>query len=123
MKRDTVNAAFGSVLKGVLRENDLTQQQAADHVGESLVTMQRILNGKREMKVSQFVLIAELCGENPERILDSVMRRLSRVSEVASNVTPLTPKRPASMSDDEIEKLVKAANDDSDNEEPEPDRT
>lgn len=121
LKRDTVNAAFGSVLKGVLRENDLTQQQAADHVGESLVTMQRILNGKREMKVSQFVLIAELCGEDPERILDSVMRRLSRVSEVASNVTPL--RRIEDMTDEEREALGKAATRDAELGRDEPDAT
>ena len=109
--REAINTAFGRVLKGVLKENDLTQQDAADHLGQSLITVQRILNGKREMTVSQFMLFVELTHEDPKLILDRAVAKLNSMSEVTSNVVPL--RRVLEMTDQEREAEGKAAiNDD-----------
>lgn len=119
--RDTINDAFAKVLKGVMRENGQTQQSVADHLGQNVATVNRILGGKRDITVTQFVSIVDLCGEDPKLIVDRVWGKLHLMSAVPDNVVPLTSKRPAEMSDSEIEGLRGAANDDIENERDEPD--
>lgn len=121
--RDQINTAFGKVLKGVVKENDQTQQTVADHLGQSVATINRIFGGKREITVTQFVAIAELCGEDPRLVLDRVLLRLSQMSVAPDNVVPLARKRPSMMTDAEIDELQGAANNDEEHVRDEPDQT
>lgn len=107
IERSVVNLAFGKVLKGVVRENDKTQQGVADHLGQNVVTINRIFGGKRDMTVTQFLQIAAYCGEDPQVILARVMAKLDTMSAPANNVVPL--KRVADMTDDEIGQIEKRA--------------
>lgn len=119
--REQINSAFGKVLKGVVKENDQTQQTVADHLGQNVATINRIFGGKREVTVTQFLAIADLCRESPRLILDRVLAKLEQMSEVPDNVVPLAGKRLSQMTDEEIEQLEGAANDDAENEQDEPD--
>jgi plasmid maintenance system antidote protein VapI len=121
--RDQINSAFGKVLKGVVKENDQTQQSVADHLGQSVATINRIFGGKREITVAQFIAITELCGEDPQMIVFRVMAKLSQMSVTPANVVPLATKRPSMMTDEEIDQLQGAANDDEENVRDEPDPT
>lgn len=107
IERSAVNLAFGKVLKGVVRENDKTQQGVADHLGQNVVTINRIFGGKRDITVTQFLQIAAFCGEDPQVILTRVMAKLNAMSASPDNVVPL--KRVADMTDDEIDQIEKRA--------------
>lgn len=120
--RATVNKAFGMVLKGVVRENGKTQQGVADHIGQNVATINRIFGGKREVTVTQFLEIADYCGEDPKLILDRVLAKLRTMSALPDNVTPL-PVKVADMTDDQVAELEGAAGFDEELERPEPDNT
>lgn len=119
--REQINSAFGKVLKGVVKENDQTQQTVADHLGQNIATVNRIFGGKRDITATQFLAIAELCREDPRAIIDRVLGKLRQMSEVPDNVVPLSSKRPSQMTDEEIEQLEGAANRDAENEQDQPD--
>lgn len=109
--REQINSAFGKVLKGVVKENDQTQQSVADHLGQNVATVNRIFGGKRDITATQFLAIADLCREDPRVIIDRVLAKLRQMSEVPSNVTPL--RRIEDMTNEEREALGAAAiNDD-----------
>lgn len=116
--REQINSAFGKVLKGVVKENDQTQQSVADHLGQNVATVNRIFGGKRDITATQFLAIAELCREDPRVIIDRVLAKLRQMSEVPSNVTPL--RRIEDMTDEEREALGAAAIKDDELEQDEP---
>lgn len=119
--RSTVNTVFGKVLKGVARENDKTQQAIADHLGQNVVTINRIFGGKRDITVSQFFQIAEFCGEDPAVILDRVTAKLKAMSGLPDNVTRI--RGIEAMAPEEREALGVAAVRDRELEHDEPDPT
>lgn len=121
--REQINSAFGKVLKGVVKENDQTQQSVADHLGQNVATVNRIFGGKRDITATQFLAIAELCREDPRVVIDRVLAKLRQMSEVPDNVVDLASKRPSMMTDEEIEGLQGAAVNDPENDEDEPDAT
>lgn len=122
IERSVVNTAFGKVLKGIVKENDKTQQGVADHIGQNVATINRIFGGKRDITVTQFFMIADYCGEDPMEILTRVASKLKTMSPAPGNVVPL--KSVSKMTDDEIEQIEKrAATNDPELEQDEPDPT
>ncbi len=106
-----VNAAFGTVLKGAAREAGKSQADIAEAIGQSLATVQRIFAGKRNVTVTQFFEIADFIGMDPEDLLSRVTKKLGTMSEPPANLTELrqAKKRPAEMTDDELEAIQKKA--------------
>lgn len=122
IERSDVNTVFGKVLKGIVKENDKTQQGVADYLGQNVVTINRIFGGKREITVKQFFQIADYCGVDPAEILNRVSVKLRSMSPVADNVVPL--KRVSEMTDAEVEAIRKrAATNDPELEQDEPEST
>jgi len=122
IERSDVNTVFGKVLKGIVKENDKTQQGVADYLGQNVVTINRIFGGKRDITVKQFFQIADYCGVDPAEILNRVTVKLRSMSGVADNVVPF--KRVSDMTDAEIEAIRKrAAINDPELEHDEPDPT
>lgn len=119
--RSEINAAFGKVLKGIVRENDKTQEGAAGHIGQSIRTIGRIFAGERDVTVKQFIEISDYCGEDPQVVLARVMAKLATMSQVPDNVITLKPV--SAMSDEEVEELRGVAGSDPELGEDEPDQT
>lgn len=104
-----VNTAFGAILKGAAREAGLSQSEIATSIGQSLATVQRIFAGKRHVTVTQFFEISDVIGMDPQELLDRVTRRVKAMSDRPDNVTSLPMKKPAEMTDDELEAIQKKA--------------
>lgn len=104
-----VNTAFGAILKGAAREAGKSQADIAESIGQSLATVQRIFAGKRHVTVTQFFEIADVIGMDPQDLLSRVTRRVSSMSERPDNVTALPKKKPAEMTDAELEAIQKKA--------------
>lgn len=104
-----VNIATGSVLKGAAREAGKSQAEIAEAIGQSLTTIQRIFAGKRNITITQFIQIADFVGIEADELLDRVTRRLTAMSERPDNVTALPIKKPAEMTDEELEAIQKKA--------------
>lgn len=104
-----VNIATGSVLKGAAREAGKSQADIAEAIDQSLTTIQRIFAGKRNITITQFIQIADFIGFDADDLLDRVMKRLAQMSERPDNVTALPKKKPAEMTDDELEAIQKKA--------------
>lgn len=104
-----VNIATGSVLKGAVREAGKSQSEVAEAIGQSLTTIQRIFAGKRNITITQFLQIADFIGIEADDLLDRVTKRLGQMSERPDNVTALPKKKPAEMTDEELEAIQKKA--------------
>lgn len=104
-----VNTAFGAILKGAAREAGLSQSEIATSIGQSLATVQRIFAGKRHVTVTQFFEISDVIGMDPQELLDRVTRRVKAMSDRPDNVTSLPMKKPAEMTDEELEAIQKKA--------------
>lgn len=104
-----MNTAFGAILKGAAREAGLSQSEIAASIGQSLATVQRIFAGKRHVTVTQFFEISDVIGMDPQELLDRVTRRVKAMSDRPDNVTSLPMKKPAEMTDDELEAIQKKA--------------
>lgn len=104
-----VNIATGSVLKGAVREAGKSQSEVAAAIDQSLTTIQRIFAGKRNITITQFLQIADFIGIEADDLLDRVTKRLAQMSERPDNVTSLPMKKPAEMTDDELEAIQKKA--------------
>lgn len=104
-----VNIATGSVLKGAVREAGKSQSEVAEAIDQSLTTIQRIFAGKRNITITQFLQIADFIGIEADDLLDRVTKRLAQMSERPDNVTSLPMKKPAEMTDEELEAIQKKA--------------
>ncbi|WP_413354077.1 helix-turn-helix domain-containing protein [Microbacterium sp. 1P06AB] len=119
---ELINQATAKVLRGVMQESGLTQKTWADKSGLSITVVQKLLSGNQSVKVPQLLALATASAFSPEEVMERIDRGVARaVSEMPVSLDAHRSKKPADMTDTELEELRGAAGRDAELEEDEPD--
>lgn len=118
---ELINQTTANVLKGVMQESGLQQKSWAQKSGISPVTLQKLLSGNQAIKVPQLLALARASVLSPEEVMDRIDEAVKRaVSDAPISLDAHRAKKPADMSDDEIERLGRAAVHDPENDRDQP---
>jgi transcriptional regulator with XRE-family HTH domain len=120
--RDSViNEATSAVLRGVMEESGLQQKSWASASGLSLTVVQKLLSGNQSVKVPQLLALAHSSKLSADEIMERIDKAVARaVSEMPVSLDAHRAKKPADMSNEEIDELAGAAVHDIENEGDEP---
>ncbi|WP_323986261.1 helix-turn-helix domain-containing protein [Microbacterium plantarum] len=103
---ELINQTTANVLKGVMQESGLQQKSWAQKSGISPVTLQKLLSGKQAIKVPQLLALARASVLSPEAVMDRIDEAVQRaVSDAPISLDAHRAKKPAQMTDDEIDAL------------------
>lgn len=116
-----VSRAVSDVLTGAYKENRITQEEIAERTGMSIWSLQKKLKARAPISATDLVVIAQAIGVDPGDILNrAIQKAAASVSAMPVSLDARRAKKPAEMTDDEIEQLRGAAVHDTDLEEDEP---
>jgi len=118
---ELINQATAKVLRGVMQESGLTQKTWGDKAGLSITVVQKLLSGNQAIKVPQLLALATSSAFTPEEVMERIDRGVARaVSEMPVSLDAHRSKKPAEMTDAELDEQQKAAGRDPELEEDEP---
>lgn len=122
-----ISRIAGDVLTGLYSKKRLTQPELAALSGIPLPTLQKKLKGKAPVTATDLVVLAQAMGVDPVDVMAEIVRDTEAAQRLTSEgVASLSEHRrkksPAEMTDDELDAIQKkAAVDDDELEQPEPD--
>jgi transcriptional regulator with XRE-family HTH domain len=101
IKTEDINQALAAELRAAKGAAKLSVRVLVERSGLATATLNRMLNGERDIKVSQLYLLADALGVSPVQLVERAVERArgmeaattdeQRVSSAPSNVTPLRP--------------------------------
>ncbi|WP_405373350.1 MULTISPECIES: helix-turn-helix domain-containing protein [unclassified Microbacterium] len=118
---ELINKATSDVLRGVMKESGMSQQDWSDRTGVSPTVVQKLLSGKQAVKVPQLLALVSATRLTPEEVMERISRAVDReMSDAPVSLDAHRAKKPAEMTHDELDELRGAAGRDAELEEDEP---
>lgn len=101
ISKDDINQALAAEIRAAKGAAKLPVRVLVERSGIATATLNRILNGEREIKVTQMYLLADALGVAPAHLIERAVQRAEgmaaaaaeeqRLSDASSNVTFLRP--------------------------------